>query len=699
MTSKLFFGTLAALSVASLATAQIVPTPGCVITTNIATSQVWGPAGTPGAVGGGGVYQLRGEIHVLDGATLTILPGTVIASDASLVVSGPASLSIDRGAMLIANGTRKLPIVFTSVNDGTTPAGALSSNLNGAYRPAATAEWGGLTLHGEGYVSYCGGAGGTTVGTPTSTNEAPMEGLVTAGLRNYGGGKVASTMPSGYLSDGDGDNDDSGSLRYVSLRYNGFVAGSTVELNGLSLGGCGRETDVNYFETVNSQDDGVEIWGGTVNVKNVVVWACGDDSFDVDQGWRGQAQHGLIVQGATTGTSQGSGISDNCFEMDGAERCDWQPITSSIIANFTVVGMYDPIGTGTAAGNNGGDHGAAYRDNARVQFHRCMWVDIGDRLVNNDNSDGERCNNPAAPGGVACGYGFFGTLSWPATWTTSSATLSTVNPFPGGAESTPAEAYTAQVAGNLIEWRDNLVYNANASLAFLVEANNRSVFTGGGGTNNANNVNTATSPLAPISRAAAMTMGGVDFARVTFLDPRPITGEGQLSTEWAPEGTGVLDGVLDRGGFGEGNLWTTDWTAVANYGLIPSDPANVDLGGCRPGSQGCPQLITTGTWAGGTNVTFTVKNLDPILSTCLLVVGGFRIDFPIFGGTLIPSPDILLTLTGAPGSGTASFSFINPPGFSGNTLYSQAAGIDFTQFGGLFLEQFSYSNGNEHLQP
>lgn len=680
---------VAALALAGVASAQIVPT--VVVAGDINVATVWGPPN---------IYELNGEIHVLDGATLTILPGTVIASDNTVTfpgASGPAALCVDRGGMLIANGTQNLPIVFTSKSDGTTPAGGLSTNMTGAHRPAATSEWGGLCILGEGYVSYCiSGTPNTPV--PSSANEAPMEGLLRDPLRMYGGGEVPTVMPSGgYTSDGDGDNDDSGSLSYCSIRYNGFTTAVGIELNGLGLGGVGRDTDLHHIENINSQDDGIEIWGGATRIKHVVVWNSGDDSFDVDQGWRGKAQHGLIVQGFSTGASQGSGVSDNCFEIDGAEMCHWQPVTSSIISNFTVVGAYDCNGTGDPVnGNNGGDHATEWRDNARVQFHRCLWVDIGDALVarpNTNGTDNERCHNGVA----GSGYGCNGTLSWANTWLTASSSTSTVNPFPGGAELTPAQAYTAQAAGNLIEFRDNLIVQQNNSVNFLTEATARGVVPPYSGNNN-HNILTAANPIAITREAACTTIAGTNMSRVTFLDPRPTTADARLSQEWAPETWGFLDGSRYRGGFCEGNLWTTGWTGIDAYNLIAADTANVDLANCRAGIVGCPQQVSTGTWAAGTNVTIDVKNLDPVFSSCLLVAGFFRIDFPALGGTLVPSPDIILSLSGAPGSGTCQASWINPPGGSGITLYTQALGLDVSL---LFLPalEASFSNAQAHLQP
>ncbi len=221
---------------------------------------------------------------------------------------------------------------------------------------------------------------------PTGLNEKQMEGLIAEFPGDpkvmYGGGD---------------DDDDSGSISYLSLRYGGKVVELQNELNGLSMGGIGRETNVDHVEIINNVDDGIETWGGTVNYKYINIWNVGDDSFDVDEGWRGKAQFGLIVQGYSIDASQGSGVGDNCFETDGAEDSDAQPVTTAAIYNFTVVGQ--PID---------GDHGTAWRDNARVQYHNCIWMDLGEQLVKFDGDDGDG----------ASGYGYNGTLTWEETWTT-----------------------------------------------------------------------------------------------------------------------------------------------------------------------------------------------------------------------------------------------------------------------------------------
>mgnify|MGYP003340081395 CR=1 FL=1 len=213
--------------------------------------------------------------YVLPGATLTIQAGTVIKS-AALPHS---TLCVCRGAQIIANGTATQPIVFTSTADDLV-----------TYRQNANTEWGGLLICGDAYISENQVL--TNTPAPSASNYADMEGLAPSitTLNDYGGGN---------------DNDDSGSLSYCSFRYGGFSIAPGVEVNGLSLGGLGRNTEVHHVESLNALDDGIENWGGTVNFKYLSIWNAGDDSFDLDQGWRGKAQFVLLVQGLSGPGNQG----------------------------------------------------------------------------------------------------------------------------------------------------------------------------------------------------------------------------------------------------------------------------------------------------------------------------------------------------------------------------------------------------------
>ena len=400
------------------------------VSSDIATSQTWTADNT---------YNLQDRIYVLPGATLTIEPGTVIASTTNL----GGSLAVTKGAKIIACGTQENPIIWTSKADVATwdadpdhPTGG--DPKTGDWQELAN-TWGNLTIMGSAYISENATAG--NVPTPNANNVAAMEGLT----EDFAG-------DTKVLYGGGDDDDDSGSLAYCSFRYGGKVIGLNNELNGLSMGGIGRGTDVHHIEIMNNVDDGIETWGGTVNYKYISIWNIGDDSFDFDQGWRGKAQFGLIVQGYSVDADQGSGVGDNMIEGDGAEDSDWQPVSTCVLRNFTLIGQ--PVD---------GDGAFAYRDNLRMQVRQSLVVDCGEKVVRFDNVDGDGAN----------GYGFNGTLDWPTTWTTPYTAFSTVN-----APANPADFYKAQQDGNLIDIRDSVFFNNQNSAAYT-EADARGVFAGG----------------------------------------------------------------------------------------------------------------------------------------------------------------------------------------------------------------------------
>ncbi len=516
MISKLLFGT----AVVGVGFAGAANAAEILVTTDIAVSTTWTASNT---------YNLQTQIYVLPGATLTIDAGTVIASDTGI----GGSLAVTRGAQIIANGTAAAPIIFTSKADVATWVGG--DPKTGTARLGVN-EWGNITICGNGYISENSVVGNTPA--PNAANFATMEGLTEAFIGDsrvrYGGGN---------------DNDDSGSLRFVSLRYGGKVIALNNELNGLSLGGIGRNTDINFVEIFNNVDDGIEIWGGTVNLKNFSIWNIGDDSLDVDQGWRGKAQFGLIVQGYSAAAAQGSGVGDNCIEMDGAEQSDYQPVTTVAMYNMTVIGQ--PIS---------GDHGTAWRDNARAQVRNSIFMDLGERLVSFDNVDGD--------GGA--GYGAGGTLTWPNTWTTAF----------NGAPVTPNDPiglpgfYSAQTTGNLAEISDSVFYrNLNGSA--YTEATLRGVLPATSVNNNVDAGSAAIDqPIKSITRGPATPVLALTMLPVIGLDPRPAAAA--LTSVNAAPADGFFTTAAYRGAFAPGNVqhWLCDWTATFAYGITPA----ADLG-------------------------------------------------------------------------------------------------------------------------
>ena len=217
------------------------------------------------------IYEMAGKVVVDSGATLTIQPGTLIKSR-----DGQGSLStaliVARGGMIDAQGTAEAPIVFTSVYDN-------GDNLD----ETDMGLWGGIVILGNAPIS--------ADATPANIEGVP----VNEGFGLYGG---------------DDQMDNSGILKYVSIRHAGTLLGDGNELNGLTLGGVGRATTIDHIEVVANLDDGIEFFGGCVDASNLLVWAQGDDAFDVDQGWFGTITNYVGIEGTE---------SDHALELDGGE--------------------------------------------------------------------------------------------------------------------------------------------------------------------------------------------------------------------------------------------------------------------------------------------------------------------------------------------------------------------------------------------
>ena len=572
------------------------------------------------------VYNLTRQIYVQPGATLVIQAGTVVASATGI----GGSLAVAKGAQIFVQGTETNPVVMTSSADRAT--WTANNPRTGTYRQACN-EWGNLTIMGAGYVSENVPGGATpNSATPNANNVAAMEGLVANPL-----------YPGRTLYGGGNDDDDSGSVQYLSLRYGGRVIGLGNELNGMSLGGIGRETDIHHIEIMNNVDDGIEVWGGTVNLKYLSIWNIGDDSLDIDQGWRGKAQFGLIVQGYSIDNGQGGGFGDNCLETDGAEDSDWQPVTTAVIENFTVIG--NP---------SDGDRLTAWRDNARVQYHRCIFMDGGEELVGFDNVDGDGGN----------GYGWHGTLDWPTTWATPYTQASTVN-----APANPLAFYRSQTSGKLAEMRDCVFFNNTKSNAYTMADTL--------GVRDASNDNvTATlAPITSVTRAPEVLLPNTNkrIRTVTFLDPRPAN-DALTSVSWAPD-DGFFDSARYRGAFGPGNTWLSGWTASDAFGFT-SPSAWFDLGRSTVGSSGAPVLTGVGSLAPNTPFALNITNAAPNTGAAFIfsILQGST---TIFGVDLVPDLNFSVIIgipTNASGQSTVALTL--PPGLTGARFYWQSMVFD-----------------------
>ncbi len=241
----------------------------------------------------GGAYNTDAELQAAgiakggDGPTLTIEAGATLAWE-----SNDKFMVINRGSQIFAVGTPDNPITLTSVSDIN---GSLASD------PEAVSQWGGLVIDGFGVTNKCAYTG--TRGDP--------------GFALAGECHVASEGSAGQDENyygGDNDDDNSGRIEYFIVKHTGAEVGNGDELNGITWGAVGRGTVVKNLEAYSVYDDGMEFFGGAVDITNYAAVYNRDDSFDIDEGWIGTLNTALVIQSATDG--------NNCIEADGLGSYD-----------------------------------------------------------------------------------------------------------------------------------------------------------------------------------------------------------------------------------------------------------------------------------------------------------------------------------------------------------------------------------------
>ncbi|OKS85408.1 hypothetical protein RG47T_0854 [Mucilaginibacter polytrichastri] len=296
------------------------------VTGDIATSTTWTA---------NKIYYLKGYVYVTNGATLTIEPGTIIKGDKA----SKGTLIITRGSKINATGTVDKPIVFTS----NVAAGGRSSG-----------DWGGIILLGKAPIN-------------PSSGVATIEGGITA----TGGGDVAKYIQYG----GTDAADNSGTLKYVRIEYAGIPFAPDSEINGLTMGGVGSGTTLDYIEVYRSGDDSYEWFGGTVNAKHLLSIGAVDDDFDTDFGFAGKIQFGLAQRAQVIADFSGS----NGFESDNdASGSNNAPQTNAAFSNMTIIG---PLLTAIASGGTISNINANFQHAAQIR--RNSAISISNSLLTN----------------------------------------------------------------------------------------------------------------------------------------------------------------------------------------------------------------------------------------------------------------------------------------------------------------------------
>jgi hypothetical protein len=544
-TKKMIAGLVSAFALVGAAQAATVN-----VTADITTSTRWTADNE---------YILNTVVYVRDGATLWIEPGTVVRGQPGISPLTTA-LWITRGGKLIAKGTKEKPIIFTDLVDNNFPW-VDYAHIEEDYKtinphnlqPVKSKQWGGLVMCGQAYIAD------QDVADPVSHPRilaSNAEGLVPDGQGStlYGGGD---------------DDDCSGSLSYVSVRYGGFKLTADVEVNGITLCGIGRGTEIHHVEVVGNQDDGIEFFGGTVNTKHVAILAIGDDSFDVDQGYRGRCQFLFIMQGYCNSTDGafGGGWGNHAFEMDGAENYDAnQPWGLQRYENVTIVGM----NTKGSAGNytSGGEvnsHAFQLDDNCRAQFFNVIVMDVDHYLA------------VVEDGGTSVDS--FEGLTTAATEANFPAVVNTA-----AGVATYAPYYYRGVQNtnyNQTAFRNFVIYNCynNGRAA----KSNSSNVPGTDITTTGWDWNVATSlPIRFLQRESAsdptrpMPSGYVGSPNVRLIDPRPVMD--WVDSPYSTKADGFATPVNYYGAFAPtGDTWLEGWSALSTSRMLTNTLGDAEI--------------------------------------------------------------------------------------------------------------------------
>lgn len=265
-------------------------------------------------------YVLNGLVFVNDGQTLTIEAGTLIKGKPGQETDASA-LVVARGGVIDAQGTASAPIILTAEADNAEGTGVNEKDRG---------LWGGLIVLGA-------------AGLNSNPGTTQIEGIPTTEPRGSYGGST--------------DNDNSGTLKYISIRHGGTDIGEGNEINGLTLGGVGSATTIEYIEVVSNKDDGVEFFGGLPNIKYCLVAYVGDDCYDYDEGFRGKGQFWAAIQDADAGDRMG--------EHDGGTDPETaEPYAIPHISNATYIGR----------GADAGKKVITFRDNAGGYYMNSIFA-------------------------------------------------------------------------------------------------------------------------------------------------------------------------------------------------------------------------------------------------------------------------------------------------------------------------------------
>ncbi len=421
------------------------------------------------------IYVLEEMVFVEDGAELYIEPGTLIWGKEGQELDAKA-LVICRGAKIFAEGKPNQPIIFTAYGDD-------PYDFNDGFTLTETGLWGGLIILGK--------APNNNAAKDYVKN---IEGVDPNDERGLYGETPENADPM----------DNSGVVRYVSIRHGGTDIGDGNEINGLTMGAVGAGTTIEFVEVWYNKDDGFEWFGGTVNTRNLVSAFNRDDSFDYDEGFNGKGQFWFSIQAENRGNRAG--------EHDGGNKPDdSKPYATPHIYNVTYIGS----GIGSV---NTDSEGFNIRDNAGGHYYNGIFAETTSQgLEIEDLESGEDSRARLEAGDLS----FKNNIWWKIG--SDNTTLETIAPDDKSFSQDFVRSYLGNAANN--NWIEDPQFRG-------------------------------------ISRNLNTPDGGLD-PRPAYGSPAFTRPAAQV-----PEGDDFLMPVDFIGAFGPGDLWLDKWTMLSQTGIV-----------------------------------------------------------------------------------------------------------------------------------
>jgi hypothetical protein len=549
------------------------------LVTNLTADTTWGGGANPGPICLEEPIYI-GEPAVSDPAVLTILPGTIVRGQPRRGATGgvdnnAGSLVVTQDSQIIADGTPTSPIIMTTAavdNDNDGACDNLDSGLGNSFRdpfpglnpnvPAGCAATNTCTTACTGgcVPLFCDD-------TPAAAPLAPLDADGNENVQLWGGLALAGNAPTnlgnvegvgfgkGVLEGvnipatpvqnatygGVEPHDNSGVVRYVSVRHAGDLLIANNELNGVSLAGVGDGTIYEYVEVYTNWDDGHEWFGGTVNGNHLVTLYAGDDQFDLDEGYTGTLQYVFTAMpffNEDSGSAYGSGSGDRMGEWDNVNAANvnlrrnaspdaddntpW-PMGHPYIWNLTGIGS-TPDGVNSAVSDAAANRGLFMTAAFAGQVFNSIIVNTG----------ANSCFECDAGGGI---LGMTCPTNATADQVRLVASICGDTGAPNATASGNGDAYATLLTGNATDY-DNL-----STAADVLVQEDAAGFSGKGGLD-----------------------GKLPALGITAYDPRPTGTELGLP----PQDSGLDRAATYRGAFENGApvLWTTGWTAGNAAGLI-----------------------------------------------------------------------------------------------------------------------------------